>query len=295
MDLVRVVDMIDDGRTKLWGVNVGPYPLHHFVMRPSAGDGLSLPLSLMSTGWDEWVSGCDRHRVNSMICAIEYVQAGRFEFVQGGRRHLVGPGGVFLVKLGEDVEMRTPDKFARKRVMQAEGPCLEMVVNACGLGASDVVEGADCAVLDALFDRAETLFREAPAGFAREASSVVYETLVALGEASKRKALPEPVRKALELFERRIGGRLSLKELAAHCSCSAVTLQRLFRRSLGETPLERFIGMKMELAKALLRLSPEPVKELSLRLGYSSQLYFSTEFRKRVGVSPTEWRKGLSG
>lgn len=285
--------LVDDGSTKLWGWNVGIYPWHRFLIRePGERERSPFPLRLVATGWDEWVEGCERRRSNSPVFAIEYVKEGRFEFVQNGRKRLVAPGGVFLSRLGCDTEMRTPDKFARKRTMIAEGPCVEAILAGCGLAEADVVEGVDVKRLDSLFDRAEELFTKAPPGFMRQASTLVYETLLALGEGVEAgRGLPAPVRKALELFESRIWTRVSLDELEESCGCSAVTLQRLFRRHLGETPLEKFIGMKMKLAKDMLLLSSEPVKELARRLGYSNQLYFSTEFRKRTGVSPREWRR----
>lgn len=291
MAAIKDVTLIDDGRSRLRGRNVGVYPLHRFAIRHPAEDSVKLPLALQITGWDEWVAGCERRRENSCLFAIEYVKEGRFEFVQEGRRRLVGPGGVFLVQRGLDSMMRTPDARALKRTMIVEGPCLQAVLTAFGLASTDVVEGAPTEELDALFERAETLFREARPGFLRRASAAVYETLSLLAEAQGRRCLPAPVLKALEIFESSFGERLKLGELASRCSCSPVTLQRLFRRSLGVTPMESFIGMKMELAKGMLEISSDPVKEIARRLGYSNQLYFSTEFRRRVGVSPRDWRR----
>ena len=287
----KEVTLIDDGYSKLWGRNIGPYPLHHFVIRHPAGDSARLPLRLAVTGFDEWVEGCERWRLNSSVFSLEYVKEGTFEFVQEGRKSLVGPGSVFLVRNGAANSMRTHDKHALKRTMIIEGSALDLVLSSCGLSAVDVVDGVDLTELDSLYDRAEKILRDAQPGFMREASTVVYQTLLLLGDALGHGSMPPPVRKALELFESKPGERISLDELAAYCSCSPVTLQRLFRQHLGETPLERFIGMKMELAKGMLSISSEPVKEISRRLGYSNQLYFSTEFHRRVGVSPSAWRK----
>jgi AraC-like DNA-binding protein len=290
MDICREVTIINNEKTRLWGRNVGPYPLHRFYVRHAVGEALRLPLRLHFTGWDEWAEGCERRRRNSAIFAIEYVREGRFEFVQDGRRRLVEPGGVFLVQPGGTSMMRTPDAKAFKRTMIIEGACLNTVLASCGLASLDLVEDADSKLLDSCFDRAEELFREARPGFMREASAVVYETLLALGEAAGRHSQPEPLRKALELFESKMASKLSMAEISAYCSCSPVTLQRLFKKHLKESPMERFIGMKMELAKGLLRISSEPIKEIARRLGYSNQLYFSTEFRKRAGVGPREFR-----
>jgi AraC family transcriptional regulator of arabinose operon len=44
-------------------------------------------------------------------------------------------------------------------------------------------------------------------------------------------------------------------------------------------------------AKLLLQTTPLSVATIGQQVGYDDQLYFSRVFRKRVGVSPTEYRK----
>ncbi len=289
----RDLILIDDGVSKLWGRNVGEYPLHHFVFRKRAGEA-PLPLNLSVTGYDEWIEGCERHRLNSRVFSIEFVKEGRFEFVQEGRTHIVEPGAVFLVRQGCENSMRTLDAHAVKRVMIVEGPGLELILSSCGLGSCDVVRGVSTERLDALFDEAKRLFLSTPPSFFRKASTVVYESLLLLGAAAASSALPPPVRRALELFEGMGAARFDVKDLARKCACSPVTLQRLFRKSLGQTPRERLIAMKMELAKGMLSAGSDSIKEISRKLGYGSQLHFSTEFRRRVGASPRQWRNGAS-
>ncbi|MNE83741.1 Arabinose operon regulatory protein [compost metagenome] len=44
-------------------------------------------------------------------------------------------------------------------------------------------------------------------------------------------------------------------------------------------------------AKLLLQTTPLAVAVIGQQVGYDDQLYFSRVFKKRVGVSPTEYRK----
>ena len=50
----------------------------------------------------------------------------------------------------------------------------------------------------------------------------------------------------------------------------------------------------MRRAKQLLADEKLSVKEISARVGYDNALNFSTGFRKRFGISPSEYRKQLS-
>jgi len=50
------------------------------------------------------------------------------------------------------------------------------------------------------------------------------------------------------------------------------------------------IAARMEDAKRLLESGSMPLKEISARLGYASQLYFSSDFKRRFGLSPKAYR-----
>jgi len=284
------VTLLDDRRSKLWGRNVGPYPLHSFRYLMGTGREAGWPLKLLAAGWDEWVAGCERHRRNSETFALEYVKEGVFVFVQDGRKRALGPGELFITRLGSDSSMKIEGQRARKRTMIGGGSSLRGVLASLGLDKVDALTPSEPERLDALFEKAESCLRDKGSGFAREAASVFYETLLLLGEGLKSESLPEPLRKAIAVFEGSTGPRPSLEELSRLCSCSPATLQRLFKRHFGTSPMERCIAMKMEQAKEMLSVSNLPVKEVARQLGYANQLYFSSEFRKRVGASPSAYR-----
>ena len=47
-------------------------------------------------------------------------------------------------------------------------------------------------------------------------------------------------------------------------------------------------------AKLLLQTTPMPVAVIGQQVGYDDQLYFSRVFKKRVGMSPSDYRKSAS-
>ena len=44
-------------------------------------------------------------------------------------------------------------------------------------------------------------------------------------------------------------------------------------------------------AKLLLQTTQEPIASVGREVGYDDQLYFSRVFRKRTGVSPSDFRR----
>ncbi len=290
MGIGKDVIMVDDGNSKLWGRNIGVYPLHHFLYQRGSGQELTWPLRLFATGWDDWIEGCERNRANSDTFSLEFVQEGAFVFVQNGKRHVVRPGELFITHIGKDSFMRTEGAFARKRAMIGGGASLRGMLASLGLDKVDVLTPCDGERLNYLYDQAEDCFRKKDPGFARRASSAFYEALVLLGESLSAESVPEPLRKALAIFEGSVGSRPSLGELSKLCACSPATLQRLFKRRFGASPVEHLIKLRMEQAKEMLSISSLPVKEIARQLGYANQLYFSSEFKKRIGVSPSDYR-----
>ena len=64
-----------------------------------------------------------------------------------------------------------------------------------------------------------------------------------------------------------------------------------FNTNFGITPYEYQIQQKIFLASNMLKNTKLSVKEIASSLGYDDQHYFSYMFKKRCGVSPTQYRK----
>jgi len=91
-------------------------------------------------------------------------------------------------------------------------------------------------------------------------------------------------------LENDMSNSLSIEALASELGICHSMLDRLFRKKVGMSPLNYRIKQKMSIATNMLVATSIPIKEISLRLGYSNQLYFSNEFKARFGVSPRNYR-----
>ena len=68
--------------------------------------------------------------------------------------------------------------------------------------------------------------------------------------------------------------------------------RRCFKLHTSLSPLAYLNMMRLERAKDLLRLEPSlSVGQVALRCGFRDALYFSTAFRRSVGMSPLAYRK----
>lgn len=79
-------------------------------------------------------------------------------------------------------------------------------------------------------------------------------------------------------------------DLAREFYISPSQLTKYFTAQCGVSPRQYLSDLRISKAKALL-LSKTPIKHIAELVGFSDQLYFSRFFRKRVGVSPSEYRE----
>ena len=86
-----------------------------------------------------------------------------------------------------------------------------------------------------------------------------------------------------------IGRSITVDELAHYSGTSPITVNRLFRKELNTTPLKFFINLKIDFAKKYIRENIFNITEMAEMLGYANVHYFSRQFKKLTGMSPTEY------
>ncbi len=103
--------------------------------------------------------------------------------------------------------------------------------------------------------------------------------------------LPTAVRGAVEHVRANLGAPLDLPGIAAAVFLSPFHLSRLFARHMGK-PLSDFIqDERLAAAKDLLVRTSDPISAIAERTGFSSLAYFSACFKKKLGLSPSQYRK----
>jgi AraC-like DNA-binding protein len=101
--------------------------------------------------------------------------------------------------------------------------------------------------------------------------------------------------RARDLVDSRYAEPLDLEALARAAHVSPRHFSRSFRRTFGETPYQYLLTRRLERARHLLRTTDLQVAEVCLAVGFASVGSFTTTFRRRVGVSPTAYRRANGG
>lgn len=159
----------------------------------------------------------------------------------------------------------------------------------------DVEEGSFSKIEKAIhkcLNIAATLYSEQITGSINELNSVYINCKNKVSEESKISPLVRRARSYIR--EHYTEQELTLESLAKSLQVSPVYLSRTFKQELGTSFVTLITKMRITKAIRLLNSTNLKVIEIAEQVGYESQHYFSTAFKKSVGVSPIQYRKGIT-
>jgi len=86
-------------------------------------------------------------------------------------------------------------------------------------------------------------------------------------------------------------GPLTIEQVAREAAMSHFHFIRRFHALFGDTPHQFRIRVRLDRAKRLLALGNDSVTDVCLDIGFSSLGSFSDLFTRRVGLSPSAYRR----
>jgi len=120
---------------------------------------------------------------------------------------------------------------------------------------------------------------------------------------SRRAALPDPVtdptpnrdevvlRAAMRLIGKRLADTFTLEEIAAGVGTYDKRLSAIFRERLGMTVFAWIREERLRRSRELLTETTLGMQEIAENIGFRSACNFTTAFRERLGVTPSQFRK----
>ncbi len=124
------------------------------------------------------------------------------------------------------------------------------------------------------------------AGVAEEMLNIIFAELE-----SRQLYSGDDLKKVLNYIDRNIKRGVSLDMAAAYVGMSASYFSKFFKKYMGVNFITYVTDRKIEAAKDMLVNTDRPVVNIAYDLSYSETNYFSKTFKKKVGVTPTEYRE----
>lgn len=104
-----------------------------------------------------------------------------------------------------------------------------------------------------------------------------------------------PLEQAMRFLEQRVDGTIRVPQLAALVGVSPSQLSKLFREATGGGVLAHHLALKMTRARRLLDTTNLSIAQVGQEIGMDDQFYFSRQFRRLHGLSPSAYRAERKG
>lgn len=109
-------------------------------------------------------------------------------------------------------------------------------------------------------------------------------------KAGNRKHDADVIESTIHFMGENLERRLTLHEVADYAGLSPSFLSAKFKNRTGYGPLAYFNMMKVRKACELLDTTPMKLNQISSKLGFEDQFYFSRLFSKIMGMAPSAYR-----
>lgn len=112
-------------------------------------------------------------------------------------------------------------------------------------------------------------------------------------KATKHNSDTEVFNRVTDYMESNINGHITINQICQDNLIGRSQLQKIFRDRCGLGIIEYFSHMKINAAKEMIRTNRMNFTQISEHLGYTSIHYFSRQFKKVTGMTPSEYASSI--
>src|ERR1044071_8829527 len=105
----------------------------------------------------------------------------------------------------------------------------------------------------------------------------------------KGKLNPYQLKQVVDFAHSYMQFNIGLHETAGLVHLSPYHFGRLFKQTVGKSPYQFILQLKIECAKKMIKQNNGPISEIAYQLNFSDQSHFSNAFRKATGISPRQF------
>jgi AraC-like DNA-binding protein len=232
---------------------------------------------------------------------VHHVLSGRGTFQCMGRVYELGPGDSFFIFPGELIRYTADgeDPWMYRWVGFRGDKAEELLLSLDITQHRPVAKPARHRRISALFHQIERTLALGEAGCDLRCGGLLRLLLAeysasgesrADGTSGKRSPIEEQVERTIRWLTVQYSQPISIEDMSRSLGYNRTYLSKMFKQYTGMTPMHFLLKIRMERAKRLL-LEPLTVEQVAASVGYTDPLYFSKQFKKWYGRSPTEYRQ----
>lgn len=151
------------------------------------------------------------------------------------------------------------------------------------------------ATMQALFEQLLSCWQAKLPGYRYCCHGLLYEIFGLCHSQTSRVRKPSKIAEGVGFIQSHWNDpALTIGQAANRANMSEVYFRRLFYREYGTTPKHFLIGLRLQNAVSLMDTGYFTLQEIAARCGYADYKYFSVEFKRHKGCSPSEYINRLN-
>lgn len=233
------------------------------------------------------IDGPSSWTIERDVHALILYEAGSYHWLetwQDAQRTSLGdplPGEMWLVPAGR--VYRAEARGGAVRYINIEIP------------VSRITVAPDTRALAAHYDLALAALGRALAGGDASAAApfvtILGETLAGMAGRADPPAIAERINRLMTFVQDQLEVQLTVEDMAAEVGMSVNSLIVHFARATGRTPAQYVLRQRLRRACWFLMNRPLTIAEIAFATGFSSHAHLCAIFRRKMGMSPGEWRR----
>lgn len=214
-------------------------------------------------------------------------EAGSYHWLetwQGDRRTSLGdplPGEMWLIPAGQSY--RASAKGGAVRMVEVEIPASRLTI---APGTRALAAHHDLA----LAARVRALL-VGDASAADALTAILAKTLQNMAGRAETPAIVQRINDLMAFIQTQLEVPLTVEDMAAEAGMSVNSLIVHFARATGWTPAQYVLRQRLRHACWFLMNRPLSIAEIAFATGFSSHAHLCAIFRRKIGMSPGEWRR----
>lgn len=231
-------------------------------------------------------------RPQAGVCCIEYIVSGKGHVDAGGKCFDPRAGDTYFLPQGISHHYESDRKEPWEKIwLNFSGTAAEKMI--AHYGIEGIYHFPTLDTSDLLLKFQYYASHDGTQNAAEKCVALVSQLFFRMScaqDSEKQKNLT-PVQTMLAYIEQHETDVIRLEQLAAACHKSPSQAERLFRAELGFPPYRYVLNRKIDLARQLLTETGMSVRDIAAYLSFEDEFYFSGLFRRKTGLSPTQYRK----
>lgn len=149
-----------------------------------------------------------------------------------------------------------------------------------------------------LFQKMADAVKASFVGYTQQIAGITLQLLGAIyahgqGVQTEQSPVEKAITKAKFLLQESLEKPVDLPEIARQLPMGYSAFRKHFKTVTGLSPHQYLLNLRMDRARELLETTLLSVEQISEQTGFDCIQYFSTLFKKRMGISPVTYRKNF--